>query len=362
MPTTPHSAAGWRIEPPVSEPRASGAKPAATAAALPPDDPPGTFVGSCGFRVGPKAEFSVELPMANSSRFVLPTMTAPASLQPGHDRGVVRRHPALEDPRRAGGGHPVGAEVVLQRDGHAGERARVTPGRHRVVDRGGRGPGLVGGHQVEGVQVARRSRRSRRGTPRATDGRRPLAGADAGGELAGRQERRHQGASPRIGGTRKRPSSTCGAAASTSAVSTVALDDVGPQHVLQGVRVRGRRHVVEVERLDVGGVVEHRGELPGEGLELVVGQLEPGQAGDVRDLVGGDAASHRSIVGRPHHAPDPFLRRKWLPQRPGSYAETRVTNSTVRLDDEVLVVVLGGDVVAALEGDPLDRAGDALRR
>ena len=79
MPTTPHSAAGWRIEPPVSDPRASGAKPAATAAALPPDDPPGTFVGSCGLRVGPKAEFSVELPMANSSRFVLPMMRAPAS-------------------------------------------------------------------------------------------------------------------------------------------------------------------------------------------------------------------------------------------------------------------------------------------
>ena len=33
MPTTPQSAAGWRIEPPVSEPSASGTSPAATAAA-----------------------------------------------------------------------------------------------------------------------------------------------------------------------------------------------------------------------------------------------------------------------------------------------------------------------------------------
>ncbi len=74
-------AAGWRIDPPVSEPRASGTKPAATAAALPPDDPPGTRVGSHGFRVGPNAEFSVELPMANSSRLVLPTATAPAALK-----------------------------------------------------------------------------------------------------------------------------------------------------------------------------------------------------------------------------------------------------------------------------------------
>ena len=78
-PTTPHRAAGWRIEPPVSEPSAAEAKPAATAAALPPLDPPGTRPRSCGLRVEPKAEFSVELPMANSSRFVLPITTAPAS-------------------------------------------------------------------------------------------------------------------------------------------------------------------------------------------------------------------------------------------------------------------------------------------
>ncbi len=37
----PVKAAGWRIEPPVSVPVAPGAMPAATAAAEPPDDPPG---------------------------------------------------------------------------------------------------------------------------------------------------------------------------------------------------------------------------------------------------------------------------------------------------------------------------------
>ena len=79
MPTTPHSAAGWRIDPPVSDPRPSPAKPAATAAAEPPDDPPGTLLVSCGLRVGPNAEFSVELPMANSSRLVLPMTMAPAA-------------------------------------------------------------------------------------------------------------------------------------------------------------------------------------------------------------------------------------------------------------------------------------------
>ena len=63
----------------MSEPRATAAKPAATAVALPPLDPPGTRVGSWAFRVGPNAEFSVDEPMANSSMFVLPTSTAPAS-------------------------------------------------------------------------------------------------------------------------------------------------------------------------------------------------------------------------------------------------------------------------------------------
>ena len=49
----PQSAAGWRIEPPVSVPSAHGASPAATAAALPPDEPPGTRVRSHGLSTGP---------------------------------------------------------------------------------------------------------------------------------------------------------------------------------------------------------------------------------------------------------------------------------------------------------------------
>src|SRR5664279_209241 len=67
------------MEPPVSEPSASGANPAATAAAEPPLEPPGTRERSCGLRVGPNAEFSVDEPIANSSRLVLPTGTAPAA-------------------------------------------------------------------------------------------------------------------------------------------------------------------------------------------------------------------------------------------------------------------------------------------
>src|SRR6185503_588790 len=66
------------MEPPVSLPSAAMHSSAATAAAEPPDDPPGMRVGSHGLRVGPNAEFSVELPIAYSSMFNRPRMMAPA--------------------------------------------------------------------------------------------------------------------------------------------------------------------------------------------------------------------------------------------------------------------------------------------
>src|SRR5580692_5417694 len=56
----------------------SGAWYAATAAAEPPEDPPGTRLRSHGLRDGPNAEFSVEEPIANSSMLVLPSRTTPA--------------------------------------------------------------------------------------------------------------------------------------------------------------------------------------------------------------------------------------------------------------------------------------------
>src|SRR5262245_66446374 len=57
----------------------SGARCEATAADDPPDEPPGTRSRSHGLRLGPKAEFSVDEPIANSSMLVLPRMTTPAA-------------------------------------------------------------------------------------------------------------------------------------------------------------------------------------------------------------------------------------------------------------------------------------------
>src|SRR5437667_11926034 len=53
--------------------------PEATATADPPLDPPGMRSSAQGFLVTPNAEFSVDEPIANSSQFVFPTITAPAA-------------------------------------------------------------------------------------------------------------------------------------------------------------------------------------------------------------------------------------------------------------------------------------------
>ncbi|GAO27353.1 hypothetical protein ALISP_7173 [Alicycliphilus sp. B1] len=84
-PTTPLRAAGMRIEPPVSEPRAMKAAPVATDTPAPEDEPPGTRAGpgrapwraSCAAGV-PKCGFTPTPEKANSTMCVCPTMAAPA--------------------------------------------------------------------------------------------------------------------------------------------------------------------------------------------------------------------------------------------------------------------------------------------
>src|SRR5437762_11390853 len=78
-PTTPDRVAGCRIDPPVSVPSPPNASSAATAAADPPLEPPGTRDKSHGFRVNFTPEFSVDEPIANSSMLVLPNGIAPAA-------------------------------------------------------------------------------------------------------------------------------------------------------------------------------------------------------------------------------------------------------------------------------------------
>ena len=73
------SAAGWRMDPPVSDPSAPAVIRAATATALPPEDPPGVRAVSQGFFTGKNALVSVDEPIASSSMLHLPGSTAPAA-------------------------------------------------------------------------------------------------------------------------------------------------------------------------------------------------------------------------------------------------------------------------------------------
>ena len=67
------------MEPPVSDPSETVTSPDATAAAEPPDEPPGTRVVSHGLLVRWNALDSVDEPNANSSMLAFPMGVTPAS-------------------------------------------------------------------------------------------------------------------------------------------------------------------------------------------------------------------------------------------------------------------------------------------
>src|SRR6186713_230642 len=78
-PKMPVNAHGIRIEPPPSVPSVRGHMPDATAAAPPPDEPPGVFAGSHGLRVMPVSGLSVTPFQPNSGVVFFPIRTAPLS-------------------------------------------------------------------------------------------------------------------------------------------------------------------------------------------------------------------------------------------------------------------------------------------
>ena len=77
-----------RIEPAPSEPSAAPTRPAATAAPLPPLEPPGARWGSHGLRVTPNVAVSVNGHSVSSGTLVLPMITAPRLAQAAHHLGV----------------------------------------------------------------------------------------------------------------------------------------------------------------------------------------------------------------------------------------------------------------------------------
>ena len=101
-------------------------------------------------------------------------------------------------------GTPRVQRLSFSATGTPGERARVLAPRDRGVDRVGGGERGVAHHEVERVELG--LARVDRGEVLLDDGpRRPLPAADRG-----RDRPRGHGASPRIRGTRNRPSSAAG--------------------------------------------------------------------------------------------------------------------------------------------------------
>ena len=78
-PNTPFADAGMRIDPPPSFACASGTRPAATAAAEPPEEPVAERERSQGLCVTPNASVSVEPSRPSSDIVLLPTTTSPAA-------------------------------------------------------------------------------------------------------------------------------------------------------------------------------------------------------------------------------------------------------------------------------------------
>lgn len=66
-------------------------------------------------------------------------------------------------------------------------------------------------------------------------------------------------------------------------------DHVGTHDVLEAEGVEGGLDVAELERLHVGGMIEHRRQLSGETVELLVGQIEQRQTGHVGHIGTGEA-------------------------------------------------------------------------
>src|SRR5262245_15547241 len=79
-PVRPLNAAGLRTDPPVSEPMAAGANPAATATPEPLLEPPGTRCAPCqshGLRGVPMCALVPDPPNANSAMCVFPRIAIP---------------------------------------------------------------------------------------------------------------------------------------------------------------------------------------------------------------------------------------------------------------------------------------------
>ena len=127
----PVKAAGWRMEPPVSVPVAPRQRPAATAAAEPPEEPPGHQASIC-FLASPGRDHRTEkrrlVRRAHGELIVVELAEHHCAVAPevGADGRFIGRQKIVEDARARRGAHILGREHVLDAERKAFERTRVT--------------------------------------------------------------------------------------------------------------------------------------------------------------------------------------------------------------------------------------------
>ena len=177
----PQHAAGIRIEPPPSVPRASGACPLATAAAAPPEEPPGVRARFHGFRVTPNSGLSVKGLWPNSGVVVLPTSIGAGLAQPSHGHRVLGGHLVGEDERAHRRADAPGEHEVLHGERHAVERPQRVAPHHRGLGAPRGVARLVRRHRDERVDGGLERLDAREHRVHHRDGRH-LLGADQAGE------------------------------------------------------------------------------------------------------------------------------------------------------------------------------------
>ena len=126
IPKTPQKAAGIRTDPAPSLPMAAGPRPAATAAAAPPLEPPAVRSSRHGLRAGPLTLLPESPFQPNSLVVVLPRSGAPASRSRSEVGRVELGNPVRQQQRPDRGAHTASDDHVLDRDRNTAERATGT--------------------------------------------------------------------------------------------------------------------------------------------------------------------------------------------------------------------------------------------
>ena len=152
IPGSPQKPHGIRIDPPPSVPRASGTIPAASAAELPPLDPPAVRVTSHGLRVTPSSGPWVTPFQPNSGVVVLPTATAPlraSAATDGASTSHARSGSTAREPRSVG--HPAVSSTSLIATGTPSSSPAGSPRDQRAWEPRGGLAGAVGVDEPERV-------------------------------------------------------------------------------------------------------------------------------------------------------------------------------------------------------------------